>query len=226
MVDTVVLRDSAAIEFFNNEMAIVKINAEKDTVLAEEYHISGYPTLVMLGADGKEIDRLIGYIPPEPFIQKFRDYANGIGTLDALLDQATTKVDRALFMEIGMKYKYRSDADNATYWYTKALEEGDALDSLSGECRIALADMHRRSGDYDQALADYETISKEFGGLHAGIQAEIWIAIIYSKTGDTTKAIAEFEAFIKNHPTHEDVEYCEKQIAKLTATPEESDQSH
>lgn len=226
MVDTVVLKDSAAIEFFNNEMALVKVNAEKDTILAKEYHVSGYPTLVMLGADGKEVDRLIGYIPPEPFLQKFRDYANGIGTLDALLEQATTKTDRTLFMEIGRKYKYRSDADDATYWYTKALEEGDALDSLAGECRTALADMHRRSGDYDLALAEYGAVSKDYGGMYAGTEAELMIAVIYSKTGDTTRAITAFEAFIKNNPDHENVEYCKKQIAKLTAPPAEADQSH
>ncbi|MDH4035707.1 MAG: thioredoxin family protein, partial [candidate division Zixibacteria bacterium] len=143
MIDTVVLRDSAAIKFFNNEMAFVRINAEEDTILAQEYRISGYPTIVMLGADGKEVDRLIGYIPPVPFVQKFRDYANGIGTLEDLLNRAAAKTDRALFMEIGMKYKYRGGTEDATYWYTRALEEGDALDSLSGECRIALADMHR-----------------------------------------------------------------------------------
>lgn len=226
MIDTVVLKDSAAIEFFNNEMALVRVNAEEDTVLADEYQVSGYPTLVMLGADGKEIDRLVGYIPPEPFIQKFRDYAKGIGTLEALLEQATTKTDRALFMEIGMKYKYRGGSEDATFWYTKALEEGDALDSLSGECRIALADMHRRSGDYDQALTALAAISKDFGDLHAGTQAELWTAIVYKKMDDTTKAIAQFEAFIQNHPTHEDAEYCRKQIVKLTAAPEESDQSH
>jgi tetratricopeptide (TPR) repeat protein len=226
MVDTVVLKDSAAIEFFNNEMAIVKINAEKDTILADEYHISGYPTLVMLGADGKEVDRLTGYIPPEPFLRTFRDYAKGINTLDDLLNRATKKVDRKLFMQIGKKYKYRSDADDATYWYTKALEEGDALDSLSGECRTALADMHRRSGDYDLALAEFAAISKDYRGMYAGTEAELWTAILNGRMGNTIKAIAQFEAFIKNHPNHEDAEYCKKQVEKLTAPPEESDQSH
>lgn len=226
MIDTVVLKDSAAIEFFNNEMALVKINAKKDTALAAEYHVSGYPTLVMLGADGKEIDRLVGYIPPEPFLRKFRDYANGIGTLNALLEQATTKTDRALFMEIGKKYKYRGGDDDATFWYTKALEEGEALDSLSGECRLELADMHRRSGEYDQALAGFAEIASDFKDLHAGTESELWIAIIYSRTGDTNKAIAQFEAFIENHPNHEEVEYCEKQIAKLTTPREAGEQSH
>ena len=226
MVDTVVLKDSAAIEFFNNEMAFVKINAKKDTALAAEYHVSGYPTLVMLGADGKEVDRLVGYIPPKPFVQMFRDYANGIGTLEDLLDQATTKTDRALFMKIGKKYKYRGGDDDATFWYTKALEEGEALDSLSGECRFEMADMNRRSGEYDKALAGFAAIAGDFKDLHAGTQAELWIAIIYSKTGDTTKAVAGFEAFIENHPNHDDVGYCQKKIAQLTAPSVESNQSH
>ncbi|MDH3891046.1 MAG: tetratricopeptide repeat protein [candidate division Zixibacteria bacterium] len=226
MIDTVVLRDSAAIKFFNNEMAFVRINAEEDTILAQEYRISGYPTIVMLGADGKEVDRLIGYIPPVPFVQKFRDYANGIGTLEDLLNRAAAKTDRALFMEIGMKYKYRGGTEDATYWYTRALEEGDALDSLSGECRIALADMHRRAKNYDKALADYAQITADFGDLPAGTDAEIWTAIIYRKTGDTAKAVAQFEAFIENHPNHGDAEYCRQQIVKLTTPAEEDDQSH
>ena len=226
MIDTVVLKDSAAIEFFNNEMALVQIDAKKDTALAAEYHVSGYPTLVMLGSDGKEIDRLVGYIPPKPFLQTFRDYAKGINTLDDLLSRATTKTDRTLFMQIGKKYKYRGDGEDATFWYTKALEEEDALDSLSGECRLALADMHRRSGDYDKALAAYVAITKDYADLHAGTEAEIWIATIYSKTGEPTKAIAQFEAFIKKHPNHKDAAYCKKQIAKLTPPPEQGEQSH
>ena len=226
MIDTVVLKDSAAIEFFNNEAALVKINAKEDTALSAEYHVSGYPTLVMLGTDGKEIDRLVGYIPPKPFLRTFRDYAQGINTLEDLLTRATKKVDRELFMEIGKKYKYRGGVLDATYWYKTALEEGDQLESLSGECRLELADMHRRSNDYDTALADFAAIIKDFSGLHAGGQAEIWTAIIYEKTDDTTKAVAYYEAFIKNHPNHKDAKYCEKQIAKLTAPLKESDQPH
>ena len=227
MVDTVVLKDSAAIEFFNNEMALVKINGKKDTALSAEYHVSGYPTLVLLGADGKEIDRLVGYIPPKPFIQRFRDYAKGIKTLDALLEMATTKTDRGLFMEIGRKFKYRGGDDDATYWYKKAFEEGDQLDSLAGECRLELAEMHRRASDYDKALADFASITKDFNGLHAGGQAEIWTAIIYEKMDDTTKAIAHYEAFIKNYPDHKDAKYCEGKIKKLTEPqPTEGDQSH
>ncbi len=218
MVDTVVLKDSAAIDFFNNEMALVKINAEEDTVTAAEYNIYGYPTMVMLGSDGKEIDRLIGYLPPEPLIRKFRDYAKGIGTLDDLLNKATTQTNRNLYMQIGMKYKFRGDFDDAEYWYNKAIELGEPLDSLSGECRLALADMSRRGKDYDRAIEEYNKIVRDFGSRYAGIQAEIWIAVTYRKMEDTARALAQFKKFVEKYPDHEDAGYCRDQIARLTAS--------
>ncbi len=220
-IDTVVLVDSAVIDFFNNEMALVIINAEVDSVLTKTYHVSGFPTLVMIEADGNEVDRLVGYLPPEEFLKTFRDYGNGIGTLDDLLNRATTETDRELYSKIAEKYKYRGGSDDAKTWYQKVVDEGDPLDSLSGESRLALADMFRRAKDWETAEAAYKSIIADFGDSPAGTNAEIWTAIVYRQSGDTTKAVAAFEAFIENHPDHENVEYCQKQIKKLTEPPEE-----
>ena len=220
-IDTVVLVDSAVIDFFNNEMALVVINAEVDTALTKQYHVSGFPTLVMIEADGNEVDRLVGYLPPEPFLKTFRDYGNGIGTLDDLLNRATTETDRELYSKIAEKYKYRGGSDDAKIWYQKVVDEGDPLDSLSGESRLALADMFRRAKDWEAALDAYKAVREDFGDSPTSINAEIWTAIVYRRSGDTTKAVAGFEAFIENHPDHENVEYCRKQIKKLTEPPEE-----
>ena len=220
-IDTVVLVDSAVIDFFNNEMALVIINAEVDSALTKQYHVSGYPTLVMIAADGNEIDRLVGYLPPEPFLKTFRDYGNGIGTLDDLLNRATTETDRELYSEIAEKYKYRGGSDDAKTWYQKIVDEGDPLDSLSGESRLALADMFRRTKDWEAALDAYKAVREDFGDNPTGTNAEIWTAIVYRQSGDTTKAVTGFEAFIESHPDHEHVEYCQKQIKKLTEPPEE-----
>jgi len=220
-----VLIDPAVIEFFDNEMALVKVNAEKDTLLAQQYHVSGYPTLVMTDAGGGEIDRLVGYVPPEDFLKTFRNYANGIGTLDDLLSRADTSSDRVLYTEIAEKYKYRGGSDDAAVWYHKVIDTGDPLDSLSGEGRLALADMHRRDKDWETAVSAYQAITADFGDSRVGNEAEIWTAIVYRQSGDTTAAVEHFKAFIENHPDHEDVEYCQKQIAKLTTPPEEKKES-
>ena len=230
-IDTVLLIDSAAIEFFSNEMVLVKINVQKDTVvtakndtvfakaLAEEYHISGYPTIVMIDKDGVEIDRLVGYVPPAQFIKTFRDYGKGIGTLTDLLSKVEIEPDRALYLKIAEKYKYRGGSEEAVKWFQKIIDEGSSTDSLSGESRMALADMKRRDKDYDKAIADYALLVKDFKGKELGEDAKIWTAIAYSQKGDTTKAIKQFEDYIKAYPESENnANYCRKQIEKLKDT--------
>ncbi|MCK4302266.1 MAG: thioredoxin fold domain-containing protein [candidate division Zixibacteria bacterium] len=220
-IDTVVLVDSAVIEFLSGEMILVKIDAEADSALAREHHISGYPTTVMLDENGEEIDRLVGYVPPEEYIQTFRDYAKGIGTLDDLLTRVKTESDRALYLNIADKYKYRGAPEEAGVWFTRVVDEGDPRDSLSGESRLALADMMRRSKNWDDAIKAYEAVSKDFSGTETGDDAQVWIAIVYRNQGDTTEALKRFEAFAKANPGTENAEYCQKQIEKLTAKPEE-----
>ena len=220
-IDTVVLVDSAVIDFFNNEMALVIINAEVDSALTKQYHVPGFPTLVMIEADGNEVDRLVGYLPPEPFLKTFRDYGNGIGTLDDLLNRATTETDRELYSEIAEKYKYRGGSDDAKVWYQKVVDEGDPLDSLSGESRLSLADMFRRAKDWEAALDAYQAVREDFGDSPIGTYAQFRIARVYHQMDDTAKAVEQYETFIKSHPDHDYVEYCQKQIKSLTELPEE-----
>lgn len=215
MIDTVVLVQDQAKEFFTNEMMLVRVNAEVDTMLAKKYAISGYPTLVLVHPDGSEIDRIVGYMTIAPFLKQLRDYEQGIGTLDDLLNKAKTSDDRTMFLDIANKYKYRGGPDDAKVWFTKVVETGPGTDSLSGEARMSLADMIRRTKDYDAALANYKQIESDFGGNMFAENAAIWQAVCYRLKGDTAQAISEFERFIATYPKAEDVEYAQKQIEKL-----------
>jgi len=63
-----------------------KIDAEKGEgpELAKKYSVKGYPTIVFTSADGTEIDRIYGYLPAPQFLQRMKDYNNGINTLSAI----------------------------------------------------------------------------------------------------------------------------------------------
>ena len=80
--------------------------------------------------------------------------------------------------------------------------------------------MHRRSKDYDQALAAYDAIMKEFKGTIFAEGAEIWKAVVYGKKGDTTAAITAYEGFVKHYPESEDAEWANEQIKKLKGETE------
>jgi tetratricopeptide (TPR) repeat protein len=216
-----VLRDSNVIEFFTNEMILAKINGEKDSLLKAQYHISAFPTLVMLDTKGAEVDRIVGYREPDKFLQTLRDYRQGIGTLGDLLNKAKANPDRTLAFEIADKYKYRGGSEEAAVWYQKVIDNGDPSDSLSGESRMELADMYRRAKEYDRALAAFGSVMKDFEGKPFAQDAQLWTAIIYKNKGDTAIAINIYKDFIKQHPESEDVEWVQKQIKKLKGEPEE-----
>ena len=224
-IDTVVLVQDQAKEFFTREMLMVRVNAEVDTLLAQKYAISGYPTLVLVHPDGAEVDRIVGYMPIAPFLQQLRDYENGIGTLDDLLAKAKTSEDRELFFKIADKFKYRGGADDARAWFTKIVETGSGTDSLSGEARMSLADMIRRAKDYDAALARFKKIESDFGSGRFAETAAIWQAICFRQMGDTAQAISGFERYVTAYPKAEDVDYAQKQIEKLKNPPAEDGKS-
>ncbi len=209
------LSNPKVVDFFTNEMILVKVNGKEDTLLAEKYHISAFPTLVMLDKSGDEVDRVVGYRSPDSFLTTLRDYRNGIGTLADLLNKAKTNSERSLTFEIAEKYKYRGGNDEAVAWYQKVINDGDPQDSLAGESRLALADMHRRAKKYNQALEAFSRIMKDFDGTSFAEEAEVWMAIVYRQKSDTTTAIAAFEEFIKHYPESEDFDYAKKQINKL-----------
>src|SRR3974377_1471959 len=46
----------------------IRLDAEKETKLADRYHIEGYPTMLLLKPDGTELDRFLGYRDAKTFL--------------------------------------------------------------------------------------------------------------------------------------------------------------
>ena len=66
----------------------MKIDAEKGEgiELAKQFGIRGFPTIVFANEKGEEIDRIVGYMPPEPFLKELNRIQSGKNTLPALLE--------------------------------------------------------------------------------------------------------------------------------------------
>ncbi len=204
-------------------MIFVKAHAEAaDSLTAKDYKVSGFPTFVITDSKGKEIDRIVGYLPAKEFLAKVDDYMNGIGTLDDLLSKVEASKDRTLYFEIADKYKYRGAPDDAKSWFEKVIADGEATDSLSGEARFALADMMRRNKEFDASIAAFKAIKKDFKGTPLDETVSIYIPYTTMTKGDTANAIKSFEQFIKEFPESEDVEFAKKTISELKGEVTES----
>ncbi len=212
--------DQKAIDFFTNDMLLVKLNGDVDSLAKKEYRVSGYPTIVLIDKEGRDIDRIIGFKPTEEFVQTLVDYSNGIGTLADLLAQAETNEDRDMYYEIANKYKYSGGGPEAETWFARVIEAGDPVDSLSGMSRLGIADLFRRAGEYDRSLAAFKEMALDFKSTTFEETADIYTAIVYKRMDDTTGAVSAFNSFIEKYPDSEDAEYALEQIELLQNPPE------
>lgn len=214
-MDTVVFPTAQAAEYFTEKMVLAKIDAEVDTVLAKRYFVSGYPTLVLVRSDGTEIDRIVGYLDIDEFLQTLNDYQVGIGTLDDLLAKMKTTPDREIALEVANKYKFSGRPSEASRWFSRVIEMGQPRDSMSGEARSAEANMYYRAKEYPRALAAFSGIEKDFSGTMFARDALIWQGLIHTRLEQKESAIQSFEHYLKMYPDSEDVDYVTEKLAAL-----------
>jgi len=56
----------------------MKVNAEKEGVLlARRFDVDTYPTIVFLDPDGNEMERILGYLPPDKFLRRVQRIRTG-----------------------------------------------------------------------------------------------------------------------------------------------------
>jgi thiol-disulfide isomerase/thioredoxin len=77
ILDQTTWKDPAVIHLLEEKTVALRIDAEKDVALAKQYKVTGFPSIVLIKADGKEIDRLEGYEDPKDFIVDFTDALAG-----------------------------------------------------------------------------------------------------------------------------------------------------
>jgi thioredoxin-like negative regulator of GroEL len=218
-LDTTTYIDSSVIAM-SKDIIFAKINAEVDTLTARKYLVRGYPTIVMIDKDGAEIDRLVGYLPGPEFKETFDNYSKDINTLNYFLRKLDSGASNEIYSRLGEKYSDRGLYSEAEPYYSKIMEaDPDNKDGFTIDAIMALADMRRRDKKYDEALDLFNKVKEKFPQSEKTLDADMWIALVYKTKGDTAKAIAGFEQFIKNHPQSEDTAYAQEQIQKLKNPP-------
>jgi thioredoxin-related protein len=101
----------------------IKIDAEKGEgiALAKQYQISGYPTIMFFSADGKEIDRVVGYQDAQRFQRSLNLAASG-GTKSVLAEVSANKdlKDPQKFLIAAEYYEEQHDEAKALQYFQSA----------------------------------------------------------------------------------------------------------
>ncbi len=117
--------DSSVAALMQARLIPIKIDAEKGEGidLAKRLGVHAYPTMVVVSTDGEEVDRLIGYMPPEKFIPALSELLAGkntVSTVRALLKEKPD--DPGVRYIAAKKFLDRFDMASAEQHFEKLLE--------------------------------------------------------------------------------------------------------
>ena len=92
----------------------VRVNAEEEgKELARRYDVDSYPTIVFTDHDGDEIDRIIGYLPPEQFLAQAARIESGDTFVSCLERLAENPADEDAIVRAVVGLLERADPEGA-----------------------------------------------------------------------------------------------------------------
>jgi len=182
------------VEKLLNSMIAAKFDAEKDpwVAVAAEFRVHAYPTLLVLGPDGKEVGRYIGYLPANEFVEVIGGYAAGKNQLEML--EAQLKKNPDDFDLIVNTATIHADAGRdkmAIPLFEKALSlDPDNERKRQDEILYNMGEASYGAKDYASAQKYFSRLVKNFADTGYGADGTRRLAATEYRLGNNDEAVA------------------------------------
>ena len=198
-LDTDTYTDQRVIEFAKKNLISKKIDAEKNNgpQQKKKYRVKGYPTILLLDSEGNEIDRIIGYRPPEEFFNELNRIKNRENTLSDLItrykqsiNNSSVKIDLAeKYILMNLPDSARSLLDNI-YSYQKKKHQLDFSVSFN------LSQLYYKIRSLDRSIEILDQIVES--GVDSSDIAYFFRLLYKSKRGSDIDALLEYAELSEN----------------------------
>ena len=198
-LDTDTYTDQRVIEFAKKNLISKKIDAEKNNgpQQKKKYRVMGYPTILLLDSEGNEIDRIIGYRPPEEFFNELNRIKNRENTLSDLItrykqsiNNSSVKIDLAeKYILMNLPDSARSLLDNI-YSYQKKKHQLDFSVSFN------LSQLYYKIRSLDRSIEILDQIVES--GVDSSDIAYFFRLLYKSKRSSDIDALLEYAELSEN----------------------------
>lgn len=208
--------DSAFVRF-SKRFTCAKVNAEVDTVSAERYRVRSYPTVLLLRADGTEIDRVVGYYRAPEFMALVEDYLAGRNTLASLIAEESSRGAEPPFVsKLADRYFEHGFYDDARSRYQKmATIDPKNQSGLVDDALLNLARMSRKDKDYAAYRKYAQTILDRYPESDGVKTAFLQVADSWKRGGDLARARRLYLDYANRYPDDEDAPWAKEQADTL-----------
>ena len=178
----------------------IKINAgiRYGSEIAEKYKVRGYPTVIFIDKEGKEIDRIIGYAPPDEYIPMVNDILDGKNTISSLEEKLVINPkEYNIIFKLGEKYLDKGESDISQKYFIQFLK--NAPIEMSEEiisAKFALAKYRWENSD----ISGLENFVIDYPEASQSISAYQMIARYYTTENDTAMEVATLFKMTEKFP--------------------------
>jgi thiol-disulfide isomerase/thioredoxin len=168
-LDQTTWKDKEVLAWLKDTCVSIKLDAEKEESLAKQYKLNAYPTILLLKADGTEIDRFVGYKTPAELLSETKDALAGKDAVARAKDKLAGKnANKPLLRKgyadaLAQKGRY----EEALKEYVWCLDEGAKHDpGFIGARAFVFMNLNALARNYEPAL-------KLLVGRHDAARGEI-----------------------------------------------------
>lgn len=187
-----------------NTMIAADWDAEKDPWMAtaKKYKVAAYPTLLVIGPDGKEVDRHLGYVDPAEFIETIDGFRHGVGTVAALEKELAKRPDDVeLLYQVGSKHADAGRSAEATAALTKVLTLDPHNATRNPEILYSLGEANYNDEKYPEAKTYFTRLITEYKDSEVAPDGMKRLASTEYKLGNADAAVAMYEKSIVGKET-------------------------
>jgi thioredoxin-related protein len=198
-LDVYTYADAKVTEYVDKNVIPYKIDAEKGegVDLAKKYKVSGFPTILFVTSDGEEIDRLLGYVPPDKFLESMSDYVKGVNTVGALKAELQKNPDNPdAQYRMASKYAAQNDLANAAAHFAKLMEL-DPKNEHADEASFYVAMNDFRTTKDPTALTAF---AEAYPNSQYAGSAVMSLANYFMREKKHDEARNQFEAYFEKRP--------------------------
>lgn len=215
-------QDPLLTEQMSEKFVWVKLNAETDEQgirLRDEYLISGYPTFLVLDAEGRELDRMEGYIPAAAFKSSVEGFLTSPNSFAKVLDSAERNKDLAEPQyNLAHAYMDRNNFPAAIHAFEQAIEKAnDEEDLIVASSYYYLSYVQAASGRAQDAISSLDQLETRFPETPVLADAFVLKGQILTFEGRNREARKVLTKYLETFPDHGHRSRAQQMLRELQA---------
>jgi tetratricopeptide (TPR) repeat protein len=201
----------------------LKLNTETEEDgkrLQKEFAILDYPTILVLDADGAEVDRVAQFMPSPQFRKTVATLVDSPESLASLRRSVEAQPDSvAARYALAEKYLSRNDYAKAAPQFQKVIElDPDNREAKTDLSRYNLALCLASEQKFEEALVELDRLETRFPQSSTMADAAVLRGQVYHCCSRLDDAQAVLRAYLTKYPTHARIKQVEDLLAAIEIT--------